>query len=86
MITISSTVTVNSCTNHKVTFTLSEAANGGIIYIQGAGPGCRHATYTGSNVFEFTSSSCGIVWVSRLSFCVYFLMSATYFPLLMLHG
>lgn len=55
-------MTVNSCTNDKVTFTLTEAANGGIIYIQGSGPGCRHVTYTGSNVLEFAFSSCGIVW------------------------
>ena len=61
-------MTVNSCTNDKVTFTLTEAANGGIIYIQGSGPGCRHVTYTGSNVLEFAFSSCGIVWVSSLSF------------------
>lgn len=57
-------MTVDSCTKSNLKLTLNDAAQDGIIYIQGQGAACKQLTSTGSNTHEFNFVACGIAWVS----------------------
>lgn len=57
-------VTVDSCTKSSLKLTLNDAAQDGIIYIQGQGAACKQLTVIGSNIHEFNFGACGIAWVS----------------------
>ena len=56
-------VTIDSCTKSSLVITLTDAADGGITYIQGQGASCRQNTASGSNQHTFDFGSCGIAWV-----------------------
>ena len=58
------TVSVDSCTKSKLVLSVTDAAGGGIIYIQGQGAACKQSTFTGTLTHEFDFASCGIQWVN----------------------
>ncbi|XP_069102481.1 uncharacterized protein [Argopecten irradians] len=64
------TLTVNSCTASKLQLTLENAADGGIIYIQGQTSACKQTTSSASTVHEFDFASCGISWASSFKMIV----------------
>ncbi|OWF38694.1 uncharacterized protein LOC110465984 [Mizuhopecten yessoensis] len=64
------TLTVNSCTASKLQLTLDNAADGGIIYIQGQTSACKQTTNAASTVHEFDFASCGIAWASSFKMIV----------------
>ncbi|XP_033725957.1 uncharacterized protein LOC117315715 [Pecten maximus] len=66
----SPTLTVNSCTASKLQLTLDNAADGGIIYIQGQTSACKQTTSSSSTVHEFDFASCGISWASSFKMIV----------------
>ncbi|XP_060076164.1 uncharacterized protein LOC132555821 [Ylistrum balloti] len=66
----SPTLTVNSCTASKLRLTLNNAANGGIIYIQGQTSACKQTTQFAVTVHEFDFASCGITWASSFKMIV----------------
>ncbi|XP_033725803.1 uncharacterized protein LOC117315629 [Pecten maximus] len=64
------TLTVDSCTASKLRLTLENAADGGIIYIQGQTSACKQTTSSSSTVHEFDFASCGISWASSFKMIV----------------
>ncbi|XP_060076171.1 uncharacterized protein LOC132555828 [Ylistrum balloti] len=66
----SPTLTVNSCTASTLQLTLDNAADGGIIYIQGQTSACKQTTSSASTVHEFDFASCGIAWASSFKMIV----------------
>jgi len=56
------TLTVDSCTQSSLVLTTSNAADGGIIYVQGQGAACKQTTTSGTNQHTIDFSSCGIQW------------------------
>ncbi|XP_052097662.1 uncharacterized protein LOC127732620 [Mytilus californianus] len=66
----SPTLTVDSCTKSNLKLTLNDAAQNGIIYIQGQGAACKQLTTTGSNTHEFNFVACGIAWESSFKIIV----------------
>ncbi|XP_045177273.2 uncharacterized protein LOC123537539 [Mercenaria mercenaria] len=53
---------VTSCTKSKLELTLTDGADGGIIYIQGQGTACRQFTTSGVSYYTIDFGSCGIQW------------------------
>ncbi|XP_060603786.1 uncharacterized protein LOC132756671 isoform X2 [Ruditapes philippinarum] len=53
---------VTSCTRSKLELTLTDGADGGIIYIQGQGAACRQLTTSGVSYYTIDFGSCGIQW------------------------
>ncbi|XP_069102023.1 uncharacterized protein [Argopecten irradians] len=63
-------LTVDSCTSSKLKLTLENAADGGIIYIQGQTSACKQTTSSASTVHEFDFASCGIAWADSFKMIV----------------
>ncbi|XP_076090280.1 uncharacterized protein LOC143062483 [Mytilus galloprovincialis] len=63
-------LTVDSCTKSSLKLTLNDAAQDGIIYIQGQGAACKQLTVIGSNIHEFNFGACGIAWESSFKIIV----------------
>ncbi|XP_052084373.1 uncharacterized protein LOC127721639 [Mytilus californianus] len=53
---------VSSCNRNTISFTISNATDGGIVYILGSGPGCNRSTLSGYNTYSFDFSSCNVIW------------------------
>ncbi|XP_053383680.1 uncharacterized protein LOC123535911 [Mercenaria mercenaria] len=53
---------VTSCTKSKLELTLTDGADGGIIYIQGQGTACRQFTTSVVSYYTIDFGSCGIQW------------------------
>ncbi|XP_052217916.1 uncharacterized protein LOC127835517 [Dreissena polymorpha] len=60
--TFNPTLTVDSCTNSKLVVTVTDAADNGIIYIQGQDSACRQTTTSGSSQHEILFGSCNLEW------------------------
>ncbi|XP_069102022.1 uncharacterized protein [Argopecten irradians] len=64
------TLSVDSCTSSKLKITLENAADGGIIYIQGQTSACKQTTSSATTVHEFDFASCGISWADSFKMIV----------------
>ncbi|KAH3801876.1 hypothetical protein DPMN_155538, partial [Dreissena polymorpha] len=55
-------VNVESCTQTKLVITTYDAADNGLVYIQGQGDACKRVTSSGIAFYEFDFEECGITW------------------------
>ncbi|XP_053404965.1 uncharacterized protein LOC123556033 [Mercenaria mercenaria] len=60
--TFNPTLTVDSCTKSLLEITLTDAADNGIVYIQGQDSACRQFTTTGTSTHSIDFASCNIQW------------------------
>lgn len=60
--TFNPTLAVDSCTQSSLVLTTTDAADGGIIYVQGQGAACKQTTASGTFTHTIDFASCGIAW------------------------
>jgi len=60
-------VTVDSCTKSLLELTVTDASDGGIIYIQGQDAACRQTTTSVTSAHTIDFGSCNLQWVSILN-------------------
>ncbi|XP_052224310.1 uncharacterized protein LOC127839959 [Dreissena polymorpha] len=53
---------VESCTQTKLVISTYDAADNGLVYIQGQGDACKRVTSSGIAFYEFDFEECGIKW------------------------